>query len=650
MPAYAPKFILTILTVVGCLLLGRGSPLGAATVQQPIDPLAEGETEAIYYTAPTLQVRYLSSATAAVTVIDRHDIEVSGARTIGELLRHAPGVYVSSNGTRGGFSVAQIRGGDPNFTLVLLDGIPLNDTTDQVGGAYNLESLSTADVERIEIIRGPLSHHLGSAALGGVVNILTRRGESENPQQGLVLSAGNASLLRGAGFVSGGNSAENHFLGASWEEEEGRIADDSFEHFDINGNLGVLVGDRADLMFRARFSAWEANDYPEASGGPMFGSGDVRRSDNTEISVAVEFAFGEVDRKRQKLTAAMYRHDLNRVSPGIDSVVPAASEETEFTRARIGWVTTLYSSAQTQVSIGTDVSRETGTNVSSLDFPPEFGGSMAGDYTIDRNTGGVFAELDAVRGDLVVEIGSRLDMSEGHGAEWNPRAGISFRPQSGHTRLHASVGRAFKLPSFFALASPRELGGNPDLSPETTLGGDLGVEQSFLGSRIETRLIWFYNRYKNLVDFDFDTFQHVNRLDVESHGIELSLVWNATPGVTVETDMTFNQVENLGSSEDLLHRPTWFGTARVTWQPDQDITLSLDGQTVSRSLDRQIPVPDRDSVKGYQLVGLSGSWRFKDEWELEGRIDNILGDVYETFIGFPGPGRSIRLGLGYRWR
>ena len=130
-----------------------------------------------------------------MTVIDRRLIEDSGARTVGDLLRYAAGIHVLTSGPRGGFNTTQIRGGDPNFTVVLLDGVPLNDSTDTFGGGVNTALIPTAGIERIEIVRGPMSFFYGSAPLAGVINIVTRRG-SDTPTLSFEVESGSASLAR----------------------------------------------------------------------------------------------------------------------------------------------------------------------------------------------------------------------------------------------------------------------------------------------------------------------------------------------------------------------------------------------------------------------------------------------------------------------
>ncbi|MFL6198993.1 MAG: TonB-dependent receptor plug domain-containing protein [Thermoanaerobaculia bacterium] len=595
-----------------------GAQEPSAEVQKPVGT---------FYETATVQARPLSAATGSVTVIDREAIEASGARTVGELLRLAPGVSVTTNG-RGGASVAMIRAGEPNFTLVLLDGVALNDPTYQVGDVFNLEGLPTAGIERIEIVRGPLSSFYGSTGLAGAVQIFTRSGGK--PSADAEVSAGDASFRKGTGTVSG----KTWSVTALWEEEAERIAEERFEQAGGLASLSLPVGG-ARLQLKARGAWWEGDDYPDASGGPVYGDGALRHSDHEELSLAAGLSFGE----RHKLDASVYRHNLDRDSPAVLPLVPDSIEETRYTRARFGWASVLRSSEALRWSAGVDVQREQGENESVLaaSFIP---GGLPGDYDISRTLPGAYTELIAGRGDWTFELGSRIDLPEDSAAQWSPRLGIAR--QLGHTRLRASAGRAWKLPSFFALASPPELGGNPGLRPETVLGGDLGAEWRL--DRSDAGLTLFYNRYENLIDFDFDAFTHLNRAEVETHGVEGTWGWKPRDGISLRANTTWQEFE---SEADLRHRPRWTGSLLARWQPAEALTLDLDAQAVSRFFDRQIPVEARRTVDSYELLGLGAAWRFARPWELRLRLDNLLDERYETLIGFPGAERSLRAGL--RW-
>jgi len=595
-----------------------------------------------FYATATVRERDVDEAAGSVTVIGRDTLEASGARTVADALRDVAGVYVSSGGTRGGVVHASIRGGDPNFTFVLLDGVPLNDTTDLQGGAFNLDSLPVSLVERIEIVRGPTSSFYGSSGLAGIIHVQTRRG-SGAPAFELESGAGNASLRHSAASVGGAtNGGGDYFLGASWDEEKERIADEAFEQWNVQGSFGVPVGS-GSLRLTGRATSWQATDYPEASGGPVYGSGELRDSDHQEASLGAELLLGN-----QRFSAAWSRHDLERASPGVFPQVPPSFEETSYRRSRLGWTSTFLSRPGLELSGGLDVEREQGNNVSLLLLPPFLGGDVAGDYDVDRTQGGAHLQLLGRRGNLGVEVGLRADVVE-DGEEVSPRLGLSWRTDGGKTRLHASAGQAFKLPSFFALASPRALGGNPDLKPETSTSVDAGVEHAF-ASGLRLGLTLFYSRFEDLVDFDFDLFLNVNRSRVDAQGAELTLAYRASKRFSVAAEATFQETEDQATGEALLRRPDFSGSLRLIFRPVERATLWLDVQSVSRLPDAQIPVPELRFADPYELVSLAASWRLREHWELSARLDNVLDEGYETLIGFPGPGRSGLLVLRFRSR
>jgi outer membrane cobalamin receptor len=629
-------------------VLSAGAAGGAGPdAAEPADAAADARAAARFYSTATVTARPLATATAAVTVIDRDRIEASGARTVGELLRHAAGVWVVDGGTRGGFTTARIRGGDPNMTLVLLDGVPLNDVTDQVGGAVNLESLPAAGIERIEIVRGPAAQGFGLSSLGGVVNVVTDRGPREGRRWRAEVEAGDAAYARAGASLAAGSGGRRSLLSATWEEEAERIAEERFEQLGLLANLGLDLGPRAGLELGARLAGWEAADYPEASGGPALGSGELRRIDHAEASGRVELLLGRESRRPQRLVLSIARHEREVESPAIGFLVPAARESTTFTRTRAAWLGRAIAGDDAELRLGAGVDREEGDNRSRLLLPPEAGGEIAGDYAHSRTLGHAFAETTLARGDWTVEASARLDAAEGFGPEWSPRLGASVRPGGGPTRLHASAARAFKLPSFFALASPPALGGNPDLAPERSRGIDLGVERSFAAAGLGLDLTVFYQRYDDLIDFDFGSFRHLNRARVESRGAELTWAWTPAASLLIEGNLTWNRAEDLETSQPLRHRPEVFGGVRLDWRPGPDLSLRLESRATSSQHDEQIPVPGRDTVPGYRVTSAGAGWRFAPGWELTARIDNLLDAGYETAIGFPGPGRSLRLGLRF---
>jgi vitamin B12 transporter len=601
----------------------------------------------VFYETTTVTARPVSDASGTVSVLDAREIEASEARSAGDGLRQVPGLNALSSGGRAGVTNAFLRGGDPNYTLVLLDGVPLNDTTELQGGAVNLEELPSSLVGHVEVVRGPLTSFYGTSALAGVIQIFTPRGGPGPVEARLAAEAGNAGLRSGLGRVSGPVGRGGYAAGASWDEEAHRVAQDRFQQLDTFANADLPLGATTDLALTGRFADGTIDDYPDASGGPVYGSGLVRHTDHRDLVLGARLRFGDPIGRRHQVSVGLSRRDQDRLSPAVPPVVPESNESTTFTRLRVGWHVPVVRRARTVVEAGLSGEGEWGRNASVLKLPPLLGGDVSGDYALRRASGGAYAGGRYERGALLYEASLRLDLASGDVLQANPHAGVVWRPGSGSTRLRASLGRASKLPSFFALGSPPALGGNPDLEPEHAWGGDAGVEHRFAGARLDLGAAYFLQEFSNLVDFDFDRFLHVNRSRVRTQGVEVTARWQPHATVWLDAEATWLEVFDLESGGTLLHSPRWTGGGRLTWQPRPALSLRVQARATEGYLDVQYPVPDRDSVDGYGLVGVAGSWRFSRSLSVHARADNVTNTSYETYIGFPGPARGVWVGL--RW-
>ena len=628
-----------------CFLLVSSEALALPT--QGADPSQSAPQEAQVRERVVVRARPLDSVAASVTVIEQETIEAANARTVAELLEYIAGARVLSSGSRGGATTIQLRGGDPNFVLVLLDGVPLNDPTDVEGGAVNLSSLPISSVQRIEVARGPLSYFYGSTALSGIVNIVTRRGTTEKPQVRATVDGGGDALFRGDASVAGLAGGGDYYLGFDWEQQDGHIGDDEFRQANLQGSFALPVGEAATLQLSTRAASWDADDYPESSGGPVFGSGDLRHTEATEFDFGADLEWKTNERWRNRFIGTYYRRDLDRDSPGVFPLVPPSIEDTSYGHLRGGWLTIYDVSETAGVSGGVDIDHEDGSNVSTFFLPPFFGGNASGDYALSRTTPGTFVEATASAGDLSVEAGLRADFPEEKDTEWSPRFGARYALGRSGTVLRGTVSRAFKLPSFFALASPPQLGGNPELRPETSVGVDFGIDQRVDVWDMTASLTVFWIRYEDLIDFDFDLFQNVNRDEVNTKGFEVSLRWNPDSQVAVLADLTYQDAESPDSDEPLRNLPDWIGSVRVGFRPVEPLQVRVELSLASESFDVQIAVPDMTTVDGYGLLDLAATWDLSPAWQILARVDNLTDTAYEHFIGFPQPGITGKIGLRY---
>ncbi len=614
--------------------------------QAAADPADASLQPPVFYETTTVTARPVSSATGAVSVIDAREIEAQASRSATEVVREVAGLNALSSGGRAGVTNAYVRGSDPNFTLVLLDGIPLNDATELQGGAVNLEELPASLVDHVEVVRGPLTSFYGTNALAGVIQLFTPRGGAGPLRASAGLEAGNADLRRAFGRVSGPAGRGGYAAGASWDAESQRVGDDSFRQLDLWGNADLAVGASGSLALTGRFADGTADDYPDASGGPVYGDGRLRHTEHRDLDFGARLDLGDPAGRRQRLFVGLARRDLDRTSPAVPPIVPDSVEHTLYTRLRLGWQLPLVRTSRTQVDAGLAGEGEWGENTSLLKLPPSLGGDVQGDYRKNRLSAGAFAGARHESGPLLYEAALRVDLATGGAVQANPHVGVVWRLGGGDTRLRASAGRASKLPSFFALASPRALGGNPALKPEYVWGGEAGLEQRIRSARLDLAATYFRQELRNLIDFDFDRFLNVNRARVRTQGVELSARWQAHATLAVEGEATYLHVADLAGGT-LLQTPKWTGGGRLTWRPVPQATLRVRARGSSRYLDRQYPVPEREVVDGYGLLGASGSWRFANGLALRARADNLTNRYYETLIGFPGPGRSFWAGVGW---
>jgi vitamin B12 transporter len=608
---------------------------------------AAAPAAAVFYETTTVVARPLTTASGSVNVIDAGEIASSAARTAAELLREVPGVEVLSSGGAAGVSHAHLRGGDPNFTLVLLDGIPLNDTTEMQGGAVNLEELNLNLVDRVEVVRGPACSFYGVSGLSGVVQLFTRRGEPGPLRATLGLEAGNASLRRGYGSIAGPWGNGGYAVGVSWAEERHRIGQDRFRQFNAHASGDLALAPATDLALTARYATGKTDDYPDSSGGPIYGSGELRNSTHTDVAFGARLDLGKDKAQHQTFEISFAQRGRDRVSPPVPPLVPASEEDVTYSRLRWGWRMPVLVKMHAAVDVGVSGDSEWADDTSLLHLPPFMGGETPGSYHKSRASGGVFSALRQELGAVSVEGALRLDASTTDSLQANPHFGLVWRLANGDTRLRANAGRASKLASFTALASPKALGGNPDLRPERAVGGELGIERTLRPLRLDASAALFRQEYRALIDFDFARFGYVNRSRVRTQGAELHLRWSARRQLTVDANVTWIDAKDLAGGA-LLQEPHWLGGARLSWQPSSRLSLRLEARAISRYYDTQLPVPDRGVVTGNGIVGLSGSWRLERGWTLRARLDNLANRAYETFIGFPGPRRSFWVGVGWQ--
>ena len=489
----------------------------------------------------------------ATSIITRAEIERRNPSSMPELLRDIPGVHLDRLGNAGGAANVYIRGGEPNHTLVLIDGVRMNDPTDLRGGSFDLSSISVDEVERIEIVRGSSSAQFGADAMGGTVNIVTRRA-----------AAGRTSVegrIAGGGqdYESGGISAYGGFTrllvaaGASFQED-GRVEDGgtvSLRTADASLRWNMPGSLEASLI--ARHGERDSTAFPESSGGVQLAINrelEHRIARDTLLSASV--VWKPQDQIHLSLKAASTERREARDSPAVaegpGGFVPATTAATRFERTGASLQVALQGSPANGTMIaGIESWREDGRrdSILHLDF------DLPGSFALVRDTRSAFAQVE---GELVPKVRAqaaiRLDQVDPGDRKTSLSGGIGYRvAEWSSLRMHLSEG--FKPPSFFALGDP--LVGNPDLRPESSQNVEIGWDAFRDGASIQVTA--FRNRYRDLVDFDPASFRMVNRSGARSSGVELGASRPLTPNLRLNGAYTYADARLEGTESRLRNRP-----------------------------------------------------------------------------------------------
>jgi outer membrane cobalamin receptor len=589
----------------------------------------------------------LSATSASVTVLNREYIENSHADTAADLLRAAPFLQIAQSGASGGLTTVTIRGGKPNFTLVMIDGVPVNDITNLLGGSFDLSSLPVDNIERVEIVRGPLSSIYGSDAVGGVINFISRKG-SPSPQ--LDVSTELGSFLRRQFQIdtSGKWKALQYSAGGTILNVGEQVLDDAYSAASLALNGSLALGPNRVLEFGVRWLDDHSAGFPAGSGGPELALSRTPMRDHAEELVLGTSLKGQlrswwlysldldrVNRTEENSTPAV----LDAIPPSVNSL-PASTSDTDFTRVRAGATSRFTLARNLSLSLGAGVRRETGSTVGYLAtvIPQSF--------QINRTTLLANSELQYSTGRFTVTAGFSFDKTQGYGEVTSPRLGATWQPHARGPRLRSTWGKGFKLPSFYALGNPSV--GNPSLRPERATSFDAGFEQQLEGRHVTVSATYFRDDYKDLIDFDSSTFRLMNLSQALIHGVEFGADYAANHNVRFGLDFSYMTWNLLDSAQPLRNIPHGNGGVHLDWRFSARFRARAETQWMGRRYDFQIPVPDQSSVGGYSNTNLSASYDLSRKVFLYLRADNLFDSKYHEYIGFPNPGAAVRIGVQYR--
>jgi vitamin B12 transporter len=581
-----------------------------------------------------------------VSVIDQARIEALNKTSIQDLIQGFAGVSINQQGGAGGISSFYVRGGEANFTVIMIDGVQVNNPVDTRGGSFDFSTLDPSQVSRLELIRGPQSAIYGADALSGVLNIVTadKGGEGE-----VVLRAelGSDEYYRGTVSANGGFGSGGAYSFGLGRSDSGDVVEGSDRQLNFfNAGVSYDLTELSSLQASLRYSDSDRSSYPEDSGGPEYAlSDELDQGDAQDYSLQLDWRSQISDSWRYQLTASWFHLDSDEQSPGIfpGFEVPPTGSDVDFDRYQLGWVNR-FDFEHLRLSIGANAEREEGSSEGYIDY----GVHIPADFDLQRDSYGAFAELHYDLNERVLVSASlRFDDVDDADSEVTSRLGLLLRLPGDATELRANWGEGFKPASFFALAHP--LVGNPDLQAETADGWDLGVRQQ-IGGWLNLNLSYFDISYKDLIDFDDELFINVNRDQVESKGVELSFEAGLGAFGELLGHATYLDMDIVDSGDELRGRPQWKAGLQWLYSLGQRIELSADYLWVDEVVEssRHTLQATDYTLDAYNTLDLALNWRLNDKLLLQASVTNVLDENYEQAVGFPAAGIFPRLGVEVR--
>lgn len=578
---------------------------------------------------PTRTEQPLKNIGSSVSVITRKDIENSKAPLLLDVLRQVPGLEVTRTQGIGGTTSLFIRGASAAQTLVFVDGVQMNSPT---SGAFNFANLTTDNIERVEILRGPQSTLYGSEAIGGVVNIITKKGAGDNK---VILGTeyGMHDTYRETVNVSGGKEKFDYSVGASYLKTHGISAAssgdeaDGYENFTGSSRLGWnFMGDgRVDTTIRGSHADFEFDAF-------KFPIGPVDDPDRRQTTDEILFST-KVSKTFFDIWTPSFLVSVNDTElKGFDST----DKSNEFripTRVRRAEHQSDFSLLDFDtVTLGYEYEVLEGENEGKFDK------TYRNNAVFLQNQIELFESLNWT-------VGLRRDDFSTFGSHVTYRTTASYGIDEIGTRFHGSWGKGFRAPSINELFFP--FFGNPNLSPEESKGWDFGVAKEILKDKLTMDVTYFENDFTNLIAAAIQpdgSFLAENVVRAESQGVETSLTYKPFTKLSLTGTYTYTDTKDREKEQQLPRRPRNRATLGINAQPLEKLNVNVTGIMVRDRIDS-----DGKEMDNYWTVDQVTRCDITRSMTAYVRFENLFDYNYEEVTGFGSLGFTAYGGLEFKF-
>ncbi|MEQ1946997.1 MAG: TonB-dependent receptor [Bryobacteraceae bacterium] len=620
----------------------------------------------------------LEEAGVSASIVTASDLQVRNMSRVQDVLRDVPGLTIVQTGSGGGTTAVFMRGGDSDSTVVLMDGIPMNDPG---GTLNNLIGMSSSALDRIEVVRGPESALYGAEAASGVIQMFTKHGDPEAklPHGTLQYERGSFSTDHWTAELNGGAFRRfDYSLTADQYRTTGQFANNTFRNTTGTANIGYQIAENTSI--RALFREFDSfAGTPGLTGLGAFNL-DARSNDRDTMtglrfddvrsrfySHRATFSYHRLSNISRDETRESYQvAALTRTEPGPIPTTYFVGLATPSTVADPGLnlVVRTVNTSPFGVSLritdrmignyqGT-VTHRGGTFVGKYDYERQ-SGNISGRDVFRNNNGVSLYEQYSWMGRIFASGGARVEHSDVYGWRFAPRGAVTFRLPT-NTYLRFSLGRSIKQPGLletFGVAAT--FVGNPNLKPATTDSLEIGLTREWFNRRVRTEAAYFRNRYTDLIQFlagTPGTWQNVARS--RSRGLEISGMVKVTSTLAARASYTKLNTRILGSATAsdvglaMVRRPENSGTISVEYAPKR-WTAIFGTRFVGNSRDTTSSISVINRITPYNIGYMSLTWQANRHLAPYLSINNLFNEQYQQVIGFGAWDRNATGGVRVTW-
>lgn len=611
---------------------------------------------------------------AGVSVIDRKTIEANGYNTVAEALSALPGVRVSPSGGAGGQASVFIRGSNSNHVLVLRDGMPLNDASES-SGAFNFGVDTLSDVERIEVIRGPMAALYGSGAIGGVINLISRRGTEPGLHVTGDLAGGYPEQVRGSVAATGMEGPFDYALTAESQSQRGfdavpqRMSVNTSTPQGFRDRVGMInlgytpvEGTRLSLFLRARQAIFGFNNL----GSPTW---DTANSTGTADSVLGRVGI------TSKLFGGAYEtglfvgrlQDDRRYYEPLDAGDPnQAQTDSRYHsyRTDVQWNNTVHLDDMLQVAALSATALTFGyehiadnikVRVNSAYFGVPFGQNADASMTTDAAHTG----LQTTLWDRLTLTGQVRQDWVGSNAPTTWRLGAVFDARELATQFKAAYGTSFRAPSLFDRYGVDSYGyvGNPNLKPESAQGWEVGFSTTLPALErpdfITFGATYFNQQIENLITTVYTpVYTAVNIGSAHIQGVETEVTLRPTRWLTLRATWTYTDAQNADTGSRLLRRPQHSASLNATLTPIPGLRIAPEllytGAFQDYLYDNNSYGTGYGSTQQGLIANLTVTYDVTPRIQLYATGRNLFDSRFEPVNGYQTPGTSALAGVRVR--